>query len=195
MLTNPSTQADLMKIDVWKEKIQLYRDAVTDPGSGILPVSASWAKKHILGMSDEEIKLDLQQQRIEKAVGAELQNTATVIIKTGIFDNIDKLYGVGMTGGTAPSAAPPPPPGGDMGLPPPGGDMGGGPPPPPGGDMGGGPPPPPGGGAELMEIKKDNLTILLENDDLISESKIIDLSRGRNSLGQIEKELNKLLND
>jgi hypothetical protein len=193
-LTNPSTQADLMKIDVWKEKIQLYRDAVTDPGNGILPVSSSWAKKHILGMSDEEIKLDLQQQRIEKAVGAELQNTATVITKTGIFDNIDKLYGVGMTGGTAPSAAPPPPPS-DMGggLPPP--PMGGEEMPPPPPEPGGAPPPPPGGPGEIAESPKDNLTILLENDDFITESKKIDLSKGRNSLGQIEKELNKLLND
>jgi hypothetical protein len=37
------------------------------------PVSASWAKKHILGFSDEEIRLDLQQQRIERAVGEELK--------------------------------------------------------------------------------------------------------------------------
>ena len=183
-LTNPSTQADLLKMDVWKEKIQLYRDAVTDPGSGILPVSASWAKKNILGMSDEEIKLDLQQQRIEKAVGAELQNTATIITHTGIFDNLDKLYGVGQTGTTAPSSAPPPP------------DMGGAPPPPP--PPGGGeeaPPPPPGGPGEITEIRKDNLTILLETQDMITENEYIDLSKGRNSLGKIEKELNKLLND
>jgi hypothetical protein len=184
-LTNPSTQADLMKIDVWKEKIATYRECVTDPGSGILPVSASWAKKHVLGMSDEEIKLDLQQQRIEKAVGAELQNTATIITKTGIFDNIDKLYGVGMTGGTAPSAAPPPPPEG--GAPPPL-------PPPPGG--GGAPPPPPGGGGgELQENKKDNLKILLENDDFLSENIYLDLSKAKQSLGEMESELNKLLND
>ena len=47
-LTNPSTQADLLKIDVWKEKILLYKDAVADPGNGIQPVSTTWAKKHIL---------------------------------------------------------------------------------------------------------------------------------------------------
>jgi len=72
-LTNPSTQADLLKIDVWKEKVLLYKDAVSDPGNGIQPVSSTWAKKHILGFSDEEIKVDLQQQRIEKAVGEELK--------------------------------------------------------------------------------------------------------------------------
>ena len=92
-LANPSTQAELLKIEQWKEKVTLYRDATTDPGSGILPVSATWAKKNILGFSDEEIKLDLQQQRMEKAIGEELNNTASVIKKTGIFNNIDKLYG------------------------------------------------------------------------------------------------------
>jgi hypothetical protein len=71
------------------EKILLYKDACTAV-EGIAPVSHSWAKKHILGFSDEEIKLDIQQQRIEKAVATELTNTPTVIVKTGIFDNIDK---------------------------------------------------------------------------------------------------------
>ena len=92
-LTNPSTQSELLKIEQWKEKITLYKDAVTDPGSGIQAVSSAWGKKHILGFSDEEIKLDLQQQRIEKAVGEELNQTATIIKNTGIFSNIDKLYG------------------------------------------------------------------------------------------------------
>ena len=91
-LTNPSTQADLLKIDVWKEKVLLYKDLTADPGSGIAPVSVSWAKKHILGFSDDEIKLDLQQQRIERAVGEELKKTQDVIKSTGLFDNIDKLY-------------------------------------------------------------------------------------------------------
>jgi len=91
-LTNPSTQADLLKIDVWKEKVLLYKDLTADPGSGIAPVSVSWAKKHILGFSDDEIKLDLQQQRIERAVGEELKKTQEVIKSTGLFDNIDKLY-------------------------------------------------------------------------------------------------------
>jgi hypothetical protein len=66
---------------------------VGDPGNGIAPVSSTWAKKHVLGFSDEEIKLDLQQQRFEKAIGKELENTAEIIKKTGVFNSIDKLYG------------------------------------------------------------------------------------------------------
>jgi len=184
-LTNPSSQADLLKVDIWKEKILLYKDAVAGI-EGIAPVSVSWAKKHILGFSDEEIKLDLQQQRIEKAVGAELTNTATIITHTGVFDNIDKLYG-NKSGGTQNAAAtPPPPPGGDMGgL---GGEIGG-PPPPPG--------PPPGGEAgvtpESFE-RRDNLKILLESDNLTEDDSFIDLSKAKNSLGDIESQLDKLLN-
>ena len=92
-LTNPSTQADLLKLEQWQTKITLYKDAVGDPGNGIAPVSATWAKKFILGMSDEEIKLDLQQQRFEKALAGELETTTDVIKKTGLFNNVDKLYG------------------------------------------------------------------------------------------------------
>jgi len=182
-LTNPSTQADLLKIEVWKEKILLYKEAVAAI-EGIAPVSVTWAKKHVLGFSDEEIKLDLQQQRIEKAVGAELTNTATIISHTGVFDNIDKLYG-SKTGDTANAgASPPPPPGGDMG-----GDLGG--------DLGGGAPPPPaeGGGITPESVTKDNMNILLESDSLINSEDFIDLSRARNSLGEIEDQLSKILRD
>jgi hypothetical protein len=173
-LTNPSTQADLLKIDVWKEKILLYKDAVAAI-EGIAPVSVSWAKKHILGLSDEEIKLDLQQQRIEKAVGAELTNTATIISHTGLFDNVDKLYGGSKSGDTA-GGAPPPPPGGESSPPPP---------PPAGGDA----------GMTPESFNRDNLKILLESDSLTDEDSYIDLSKGKNSLGEMEEKLNKLLGD
>jgi len=117
-LTNPSSQADLLKIDIWKEKVALYKECVTSI-EGIAPTSVSWAKKHVMGFSDEEIKLDLQQQRIEKAVGAELTNTATIITNTGVFDNVDKLYT--QTTGTTSGGAPPPPGGAEGGTPPPAG--------------------------------------------------------------------------
>ena len=95
-LTNPSAQSDLLKIEQWKEKITLYKDATSDQSQlGILPVSHTWAKKNILGMSDSEVLLDLQQQRLERAVGFELMNTSQLIIKrSGIFDNVDAKYGI-----------------------------------------------------------------------------------------------------
>jgi hypothetical protein len=187
-LSNPSTQADLLKIDVWKEKILLYKDAVTAI-EGIAPVSVSWAKKHVLGFSDEDIRLDLQQQRLEKAVSKELENTPTVIVKTGIFDNIDKLYG-STSGSTAPA-------GGEGagteegGLTPPS-DLGGGTPP---ADLGGGAPPAGGEGEVTPEsVKRDNLNILLESQDMLTEDSYIDLSKGQDYLGDISDELDKLLN-
>ena len=192
-LTNPSTQADLLKIENWKEKILLYKDAVSDPGNGIQAVSTTWAKKHILGFSDEEIKLDIQQQRIEKAVGAELQKTPEVIIHTGIFDNIDRLYGK-KPGETAT----PPAEGADAGAPPSGGmgslgGLGGG-----GEDLGAPPEAPeapeaPAGGEITPESRMNDLNLILE-DDLISGRDEIDLSRGRTSINEIETKLNELLN-
>jgi hypothetical protein len=194
-LSNPSTQADLLKIDVWKEKVLLYKDLVADPGNGIQPTSSTWAKKHIFGWSDEEIRLDLQQQRIERAVGEELKATPTVITKTGLFDNIDKLYG-NNSGSTATAAAttttggeeggstgleafsaPPPSGGEESPLPPEGGEV----------------PPPPPAGEVTPESKIANMNILLENN-FGKESRFLNLGQGQESLGEISKELDKLLN-
>jgi len=95
MLTNPSGQSDLLKIESWKEKITMYKDATSDQSQvGILPVSHTWAKKNILGMSDNEIILDLQQQRLERAIGFELTNTQNIIRRSGVFDDVDKKYGI-----------------------------------------------------------------------------------------------------
>jgi hypothetical protein len=176
-LTNPSTQADLLKTEAWTLKLDTYTKSVTAV-EGIAPTSVTWAKKHILGFSDEEIKLDLQQQRIEKAVGAELTNTATIITHTGIFDNIDKLYG-NSSGKTSSES---------LGT----SDMGGGT------ETGGTPPPPPPPGESGLtpeSFQKDNLKILLENDGILDEENYIDLSKGTNQLGEIEFQLNKLLGD
>ena len=177
-LTNPSKQADLLMIDVWKEKVTLYKDMVTEIPKSIQPTSATWAKKHIFGFSDEDIKLEVQQIRLERAVSAELDNTATIITHTGLFDNVDKLYHTSTgTTQTPPGGAPPAP-----GAAPEAG----------GGEM----PPPPDAGGEMPvgESKKDNLNILLENDNITGDT-YIDLSKGRNSLGSMEEQLNKLLND
>ena len=206
-LTNPSTQADLLKVEQWQTKIQLYRDAVSDPGNGIQPVSSSWAKKHILGFSDEEIKLDIQQQRIEKAVASELEKTPEVISKTGIFANIDKLYGNKPGEGGAPEGETTEPAdtgfggggsdfgggdlggdlGGDIGGAPEGGDTGG--------DIGGAPEGGDTGGDITPEsIKDKDLNLILE-DDMINGITELDLSKGRKSLGEIEDKLKTLLDE
>ena len=179
-LTNPSRQSDLLGIEVWKEKILLYKDAVAEIANSVAPVSASWAKKHILGFSDEEIRLDIQQQRVERAVAGELAKTAEVITNTGLFDNIDKLYGKKdgekpAEGGEAPEGGAP--------------DMGGMP------DMGGAPEPEPAGGAPELapeSISKDDLNLLLE-EGLFGKHNFMNLGKGRNSLVEIDGKLKDLL--
>jgi len=99
-LNNPSTQAEMLKIEQTQLKVTLYKDAVSDAGNGFGAYSMTRAKRDILGMSEEEIRNDLEQQRMEKAAGAEMEQTSSVIKKTGIFDRVDTLYGeFGETGG------------------------------------------------------------------------------------------------
>jgi hypothetical protein len=190
-LTNPSKQADLLSIDVMKEKMLLYKDLVS-PIEGIAPTSQTWAKKHVLGMSDEEIKLDLQQQRFEKAVSAEIQNTASVITKTGLFDNIDKLYGgiTGASSGIQAGESPTP----DMGGLPDLGDMGGEIPSP---EIGGGDfPEEPIGGPEVPDVvpenKMDKINILVEGN-FWSEKESLDLSKANQSFEEMSDELERIL--
>jgi hypothetical protein len=92
-LNNPSTQAEMLKIEQTQMKVTLYKDAVSDAGNGFGSMSMTRARKQILGMSDEDIRSDLEQQRLEKAAAAEMEQTANIIKKTGLFDRVDKLYG------------------------------------------------------------------------------------------------------
>ena len=177
-LTNTSKQADLLTIDVWKEKMLLYKDAVM-PIEGIAPVSQSWAKKHVLGFSDEEIKLDLQQQRLEKAVATEIQNTPNVITKTGLFDNVDNLYGnkTPVTGETTTDEF-----GMETGT-----DFGTTESTPIEGEV------PPTTGEVTPESKTKKMNMLFENGDSTNIDEL-DLEKGRRSLGEMEKVLGKLIN-
>ena len=183
-LHNPSKQSELLSIELWKEKILLYKDAVTPIADSVAPVSASWAKKHVLGFSDEEIRLDIQQQRVERAVAAELGKTAEIIPKTGLFDTIDQLYGKkdgepsSESGGESPGA-------GETDM---GGDLGGAaaPPPPEA-------PAPEAGGVTPESFNKDGLDLILEEMTLFSAADVMELSKGRNSLIEIDQKVRSLL--
>jgi hypothetical protein len=183
-LTNPSKQADLLGIDVFKEKVALYKEA-TGKVDGIAPVSQSWAKKHILGFSDEEIRLDIQQQRIETAVASELTKTPEVIVKTGIFDNIDKLYGK-PPGEQAPPAETPE-----------GGESGGG----LGDVLGGGEtttpssPPPPVGGEVTPESIKKMSNLIMESYKEFDNEEFNNLLKSREGFKSMNDEIEKLLGD
>lgn len=194
-LTNPSTQSDLLKVEAWKEKIMLYKDSVSDAGNGISPMSHTKAKKEVLGMSDEEVKLDLQQQRFERAIAAELEQTPEVIKKTGIFTNIDNLYGepksdVESTDGED-----------GMGTDDGGADFGGG-----DTDFGGTDTDFGDSGiedtsaddfaatGELAESEAEDLRLIIEKKDF-GTPKTFDLSRGQKEIKNMENRLNELLSE
>jgi hypothetical protein len=190
-LTNPSAQSDLLRIEQWKEKITLYKDATSDQSQmGILPVSHTWAKKNILGFSDSDVILDLQQQRLERAIGAELTATNTIIKRSGIFDDVDAKYGIpeeerekleasSSTAGAAGGEMPP---------------MGGGVPEIPAG----GAPPAGGEGApplsESLKTKKSKILGMLGNEKE-NLSDLFDMQKAQQNIYEIEHKLNNLLND
>lgn len=92
-MNNPSTQAEQLEIDNLQKKISACRDAISDPGNGIPVFSQSRALKEIMKWSDKEIKDNLEEIRLEKALAAELEKTSQIIKRTGVFDIVDRMYG------------------------------------------------------------------------------------------------------
>ena len=130
-LTNPSTQQELLKSELLRDKSQTYAEA-TRIDNGIAAMSHTTAKRLIFNMSDSEIVDDLKKQKMEKVVMQELQDAPVIIKKTGLFKDIDDKYGEpvdGLATGEVEQGAPPENEmggGGGGGLPPEGGDIGGG---------------------------------------------------------------------
>jgi len=157
-LNNPSTQQELLKSELLRDKSQTYTE-LTRKDNGIAAMSHTTAKRLIYNMSDREIVDDLKKQKMEMVIMQELQDAPVLIKKTGLFKDIDAKYGEPvdqMTANTEQNNQIPPPEGG---LPPEGGEIGGVSPP-TGGNMGGLPPAggevgglPPAGG-ELPAIEE-----------------------------------------
>lgn len=164
-LTNPSTQQELLKSELMRDKAQTYTELTRAEG-GIAAMSHTNAKRKIWNMTDREIVEDLKQQKMEKVIMQELQDSPVTIKKSGLFADIDKRFGepvegmptTGGTEGGAPmggegmpptgGAPTPSPMGAPEGMPPTGGE-GGAP-------MGGGMPPT--GGAPMMEYGKPKMS-------------------------------------
>ena len=92
-MKNPSTQAEQLEIENLQKKIDAVRDAVADPGNGLPVMSQMRALKEIMKWSEKDIKNNLEEIRLEKAISAELEKTAQIIKKTGLFDTVDRIYG------------------------------------------------------------------------------------------------------
>ena len=92
-LNNPSAQIEAQELDDLTKRLAAMQTALADPGTGIPMMSMHKALKEIMKMSDSEIKDMLLEIRFEKAMAAELAATANIIKKTGMFDNVDRIYG------------------------------------------------------------------------------------------------------
>ena len=92
-MNNPSTQAEQLEVEVLQKKIDVVRDAVSDPGNGLQVMSLQRALKDVMKWSEKDIKTNLEEIRLEKAIAAELEKTQQIIKKTGIFDSVDRIYG------------------------------------------------------------------------------------------------------
>jgi len=115
MLTNPSTQSDILKNELLEAKARVYEAMTKTTEGSIAAMSHYMAKKTILNMSDSQIIQDIKIQRIERAISQELQDTPLIIKNTGIFKDVDDRYGSGealpletaTSGGTTGAAAAP----------------------------------------------------------------------------------------
>lgn len=92
-MNNPSSQAEMLELENLAKKITTVKDAVMDNGNGIPIMSMTRAWKEILGWSEKEIADNLEELRLEAALGAELKMTNQIIKRTGIFDKVDNIYG------------------------------------------------------------------------------------------------------
>ena len=103
-LNNPSAQIEAQELEDLTKRITTMQTALADPGTGIPMMSIHKALKEIMKMSDAEIKEMFLEIRFEKAMAAELAATSNIIKKTGMFDNVDRIYGdyEAMNGGGQP---------------------------------------------------------------------------------------------
>jgi hypothetical protein len=92
-MNNPSTQAEQLEIENLQKKIGACRDAISDPGNGIPIMSQMRALKEIMKWSEKDIKENLEEIRLERAIAAELEKTTQIIKRTNIFDTVDRIYG------------------------------------------------------------------------------------------------------
>ncbi len=210
-LTNPSTQHELLKSELNREKAQTYAELTRSEG-GIAAMSHTKAKRMLFNMTDKEIVDDLKQQKMEMAIKQELQDSPVVIKNTGLFKDIDDKYGEPVEGEPrkpegeggeedAPGEAPPITPGGETEGPP-------GPPPEDLGGAGGGSPEIAEGIPRKMSLDEytryvENFLDIVSNEDdeiKVTPKKIINEYSQKNDefnkqTNQTVKEIDKLLND
>lgn len=89
-LTNPSTQQDLLKLEHWKTKLDVFKEIFSSDATS--PVSYTWAMQNILGFSQSDIKLILKQKKVEKKIFAEIEAAPETYKNIGLFTSLDKKF-------------------------------------------------------------------------------------------------------
>ena len=92
-LNNPSTQLEMLEIDNLSKRIGAASSALSEQGGGIPLMSWHQVQKEIMGKSDDEIFNIINEIRLERAMAEELTLTRQIIKRTGLFNNVDRLYG------------------------------------------------------------------------------------------------------
>lgn len=113
-LTNPSTQLELLKLETWKARLEVFKELFSSEATA--PVSYSWAMEYILGFSKSEIKQIIRQKKVERKMFAEIERANDEYMDTGIFKELDdKFRKSDFDAGTGGAATPPAEPGGESG--------------------------------------------------------------------------------
>lgn len=111
-LTNPSTQLELLKLETWKARMEVFKELFSSEVTS--PVSYSWAMEYILGFSKSEIKQIIRQKKVEKKMFSEIERANEEYLDTGIFKELDEKFrkpdyvpegGAAPTGGAEESGA------------------------------------------------------------------------------------------
>lgn len=73
-LTNPSTQTELEKIEIWSQKAGVFTSLWNE--QTLSPVSYVWAMKNVFDFTDEEIEMILKQQFLEGKMKLEIEKAS-----------------------------------------------------------------------------------------------------------------------
>lgn len=92
-LNNPSNQMEILELENLNNRIGAASSALNEQGGGIPLMSWHMVQKEIMGKSDNEIYEMLKEIRLESAMAIELEKTSEIIKRTGLFNNVDRIYG------------------------------------------------------------------------------------------------------
>lgn len=95
-LNNPSTASDLLQLEIWKSKLEVYAQATTpNQNTGLKPMSEMMGRKKFFNMSEEDIINDLQEQMLESKIGEEVKGAGMLLKTSGVMDKMIKYKNAG----------------------------------------------------------------------------------------------------